>query len=146
MGSDPLIHSILAPTTRRPPPPHASALCRCAPPRSSTLQQPSENLINDKRDARAGKHPDDIRGQASIKPSYAFMCPGVCDCGWDGIVVGAREHRVILLMFVSVYMRRPGEGDRWEEVERWTPLPECVNGSLGKGMLRITPRSSTPQT
>ena len=82
---------ILAPPTMR----------RRAPPRSSALQQPSEILINDKRDARARKHPDDIRGQAAIEPSDAFVRPGVCDRGWDGTVVGAREHRVVLLTFVS---------------------------------------------
>jgi hypothetical protein len=86
------------------------SLCRCAPPRSSALQQPSEILINDKRDARAWKHPDDIRGQAAIKPSYAFMRPGVCDCGWDRTVMRAREHRVVLLTFVTCFFALPSEG------------------------------------
>ena len=86
-----------------PPSPHQSALClRCrAPPRSSALQQPSEVLINDKRDARAWKHPDDVRGQTAIKPCYALVRPGMCDRGWDGTVMGARKHRVVLLTFVS---------------------------------------------
>ena len=80
-------------------------LCRGArprlAPRSSALQQPSDILINDKRDACAGKYPDHIRGQATIKPSYAFVRPCMCDSGWDGTVMGASEHGVILLTFVS---------------------------------------------
>jgi hypothetical protein len=61
--------------------------------------------------------------------------------------MGAREHRVVLLTFVSccfvlfrvLYLRLGGgKGDG--------RLPECVSGSLGMGMLCITPRVSTPQT
>ena len=78
------------------------SICLCAPPpRGSALQQPSDILIHDKRDAGSRKHPDDVRGQAAIKPCYAFVRPGVSDRGWDGAVVGAREHRVVLLTFVS---------------------------------------------
>lgn len=126
------------------------SICLCAPPpRSCALQQPSDILIHDKRDAGSRKHPDDVRGQAAIEPSYAFVRPGVCDRGWDGTVVGAREHRVVLLTFVSCFfllfffLRAPpcivhetGKDD----------LPESVNGSLGMGMLRITPRVSTRRT
>ena len=73
------------------------------PPRNSALEQPSEILINDKRNARAWKHPDDVRGQTEIKPCDAFVRLGMCDCGWDGTVKGAREHRVVLLTFISSY-------------------------------------------
>ncbi len=68
---------------------------------SSALQQPSEVFVNDKRDTGAREHPDHIRGQAAIKASHAFVCPGVRDCGWDGTMMGACEHRVVLLTFVS---------------------------------------------
>ena len=65
-------------------------------PRSSALQQPSDVLIHDKRDARAGKHPDDIRGQAAIEARYALVRPGVRDRGWDGAMMCACQHRVVL--------------------------------------------------
>jgi hypothetical protein len=65
-------------------------------PRSSALQQPSEVLIHDKRDARAGKHPDDIRRQAAIEARHTLMRPGVRDRRWDGAMMRARQHRVVL--------------------------------------------------
>jgi hypothetical protein len=132
---------ILAPTMHRPHPHLRISLCRCAPPRSSALQQPSEILINHKRDTCAGNHSDNIRGQTSIKPSYAFMRPGVRDCGWDRTVMGAREHRVVLLTFVSCCFFRPPTGGKGDG-----RLPECVSISLGMGMLRIMPPFSTLQT
>jgi hypothetical protein len=95
-----VITTVLALTMPRP---HLHICRRAPPPRGSALQQPSDILIHDKRDAGSRKHPDDIRGQAAIKPSYAFVRPGVRDRGWDGTVVGAREHRVVLLTFVSCF-------------------------------------------
>jgi hypothetical protein len=68
---------------------------RC-PARTSTLQQPGEVLVHDKRDARAGEHPDEVRAQAAVEPRRALVLPGVCDRGRDGAVVRAREHRVAL--------------------------------------------------
>ena len=66
-------------------------------PRSGTLQQPGDVFVHNERDARAGKHPDDVRGQAAVEPRDAFMRPGVRDGGRDGAVVRAREDRVILI-------------------------------------------------
>jgi hypothetical protein len=114
-------------------------------PRSSALQQPSDILIHDKRDARARKNPDEIRGQAAIKARYAFVCPCVRDRGWDGAMMCACQHRIVLLPpkkrfvgcveFRITYM--------WD-VRRCSP--ECGSGSLGMGMLRPTPRSSRRPT
>jgi len=68
---------------------------RC-PAGSGTLQQPGEVLVHDKRDARAGEHPDEVRPQAAVEPRRALVLPCVCDRGRDGAVVRAREHRVAL--------------------------------------------------
>ena len=87
----PIPHLLLLPSSMR----RISRDPRLAP-RSSALQQPSDVLIHDKRDARAGKHPDDIRGQAAIEARYALVRPGVRDRGWDGAMMCACQHRVVL--------------------------------------------------
>jgi hypothetical protein len=58
-------------------------------PGSSTLQQPSDIFVHDKRDARAGKHPDEIRRQAAVESYEALVRPSVHDRGRDGAVVRA---------------------------------------------------------
>ena len=64
-------HLSLASTTRHPylrlRISRSDALCPRLAPRSRALQQPSDVLIHDERDARAGQHPDDIRRQAAIE-------------------------------------------------------------------------------
>ena len=70
-------------------------------PGSSTLQQPSDIFVHDERDARAGKHPDEIRRQAAVESYEALVRPSVRDRGRDGAVVRACEHRVVLEELVS---------------------------------------------
>lgn len=65
------------------------------------LQQPRKVLVHDERDACAGEHPDEIRGQATVEPYEALVRPGVRDRGWDGAVVRARKYRVVLEELVS---------------------------------------------
>ena len=65
------------------------------------LQQPGKILVHDERDACAGEHPDEIRGQAAVESDEALVRPSVRDCGWYGTVVRARKHRVVLKELVS---------------------------------------------
>lgn len=53
--------------------------------------------VYDKRDARAGEHPDDIRCQATVESCKALVHPSVCNHRCDGAVVRACKHRVTLL-------------------------------------------------
>ena len=67
------------------------------------------------------------------------MCPSACDCGRDGAVVCAREHRMILEELVSCVqasMRRMArKGGGVEGVGEGWSSPGCENESLGSGML-----------
>ena len=65
-------------------------------PGGSALQQPGEILVHDERDARAWKHANDVRAEATVEPRETLVRPGVRDRGRDGAVVRAREHRVAL--------------------------------------------------
>ena len=60
-------------------------------PGGSALQQPGEILVHDERDARAGKHANDVRAEATVEPRETLMRPGLRDRGRH-----AREHRVAL--------------------------------------------------
>ena len=44
-------------------------------PGGSALQQPGEILVHDERDARAGKHANDVRAEATVEPRETLMRP-----------------------------------------------------------------------
>ena len=141
-------HLLLASTARHPQLrlriSRSGALCPRLAPGSRALQQPSDVLIHDKRDARPRQHPDDVRRQAAIKASYALVRPGVRDRGWDGAMVRAREHRVVLPK--NAFVSFSCVSSRGKRGEGGSDPPECVSGPLGRGMLRTAPRSSTRPT
>jgi hypothetical protein len=57
------------------------------------------------------------------------MRPGVCDCGWDHTVMGAREHRVVLPTFVSC--------------QRLVIVLRCTLGEYARSSPSYHPPSST---
>jgi hypothetical protein len=73
------------------------------------------------------------------------MRPSVRDCGRDGAVVCAREHRVILEELVSCVQasmrRKVRKGGGVEGVREGWSSPGCESESLGSGMLHKARRA-----
>jgi hypothetical protein len=65
-------------------------------PDGGALQQPSEVLVHDKRDAGAWKDANEVGAESAIKPGDTLVRPGVHDRRRDRTMMCTREQRVVL--------------------------------------------------